>query len=46
MVTWQFKLLWDFQGAISLKLNKIKTCHPEKINKDYDAKKNWKKNDY
>ena len=29
-----------------LKLKKIKTCHPEGINKDYDAKKKHKKKDY
>ena len=28
-----------------LKFNKTKTCHPEEINKDYDAKK-IKKKDY
>ena len=29
-----------------MKLKKIKTCHPEKIEKDYDAKKYYKKKDY
>ena len=45
MVRWQFKFLWDFQGAISQNIiqNKIKILPESQTAQDYDLKKNWKK---
>ena len=37
------KIKFDRASKIYLNLNKIKTCHPEAINKDYDAEKIEKK---
>ena len=35
-------LFWPYLKKIFV-IEKIKMCHPEEINKDYDAKNNWKK---